>query len=94
MNSVEAIEMARQALIVFLKISMPLMIISLGVGLVISLFQALTQIQEQTLTFVPKIFIIFVSLIFLAPFMLRTLSEFNDELNSRIIAVGREDSSE
>ena len=94
MNSVEAIEMARQTLIVFLKISMPLMIISLGVGLVISLFQALTQIQEQTLTFVPKIFIIFISLIFLAPFMLRTLSDFNDELNSRIIAVGREDNSE
>ncbi|MEI6729777.1 MAG: flagellar biosynthesis protein FliQ [Pseudomonadota bacterium] len=89
MESGEIIEVARMALIVFLKISMPLMMISLIVGLVISLFQALTQIQEQTLTFVPKIFIIFVSLIFLSPFMLHTLSDFNDDLNNRIIVVGR-----
>jgi len=91
MESGEIIEVSRMALIVFLKISMPLMIISLVVGLVISLFQALTQIQEQTLTFVPKIFILFVSLIFLAPFMLHTLADFNDDVNNRIIIVGRSD---
>ena len=84
----EAIEIGRQALIVFLKVAMPLMLISLSVGLIISLFQALTQIQEMTLTFVPKLVVMFASLIFLMPFMSHTLGDFNDELNRRIIAVG------
>lgn len=91
MNSFEVMEIGRQGLLVFFKVSMPLMLISLSVGLVISLFQALTQIQEQTLTFVPKVFIIFVSLIFLMPFMLGTLTDFHDELNRRIVDIGRGD---
>ena len=89
MDSLEAMELGRQALIVFLKISLPLLLISLAVGLVISLFQALTQIQEMTLSFVPKITIVFIALIFLMPFMMHTLSDFNTELHSRIIAVGQ-----
>ena len=88
MNSLEIMEIGRQGLIVFFKVSMPLMLISLTVGLVISLFQALTQIQEQTLTFVPKVFIIFLSLIFLMPFMLTTLTDFNEELSRRIVDIG------
>lgn len=91
MNSLEIMEIGRQALIVFFKVSMPLMLLSLVVGLVISLFQALTQIQEQTLTFVPKVFIIFLSLIFLMPFMLSTLVDFSEELNRRIVDIGRGD---
>ena len=91
MDSLEAIEIGRQALIVFLKVSMPLLLISLGVGLIISLFQALTQIQEMTLTFVPKIVIMFGALIFLMPYMLHTLTDFSNELSSRIIAVGQSD---
>jgi len=82
-------EIGRQGLIVFFKVAMPLMLIALAVGLIVSLFQALTQIQEQTLTFVPKIFIIFISLIFLMPFMISTLSDFNEELNKRIVDIGR-----
>jgi flagellar biosynthetic protein FliQ len=88
MDSAEAIELGRQALIVFLKVSLPMLLISLTVGIIISLFQALTQIQEMTLTFVPKLVIMFASLIFLMPFMSHTLGDFNDELNRRIIAVG------
>jgi flagellar biosynthetic protein FliQ len=88
MDSVEAIELGRQSLVVFLKISLPLLLISLVVGITISLFQALTQIQEMTLTFVPKLVVMFASLIFLMPFMSHTLNDFNDELNRRIIAVG------
>lgn len=91
MNSMEVMEISRQGLIVFFKVAMPVMVISLIVGLAISLLQALTQIQEQTLTFVPKIFIIFVSLIFLTPFMLNTMVDFNNELNQRIIGIGRND---
>jgi flagellar biosynthetic protein FliQ len=91
MDSLEAIEIGRQTLIVFLKVAMPLMLISLAVGLVISLFQALTQIQEMTLTFVPKIVIMFVALIFLMPFMLHTLVDFSNELSNRIILIGQTD---
>ena len=88
MDSLEAIELGRQALIVFLKISMPLLLISLVAGIIISLFQALTQIQEMTLTFVPKLLLMSAALIFLMPFMSHTLSDFTTELNNRIVAVG------
>ena len=89
MTSLEVMEIGRQGLIVFFKVAMPLMLIALAVGLIVSLFQALTQIQEQTLTFVPKIFVIFLSLIFLMPFMLATLTDFSEELNKRIADIGR-----
>ena len=71
-----------------LKIGGPIMIISLVVGLVISLFQALTQIQETTLTFVPKVVIVFGALILLMPFMLSTLVTFTHQLADRIIGMG------
>ena len=89
MNSLEVMEIGRQTLIVFFKVSLPLMLIALSVGLIISLFQALTQIQEQTLTFVPKVVVIFLSLMFLMPFMLNTLIDFDEELNRRIVDIGR-----
>jgi len=76
MGPQEALEIARGAILVLLKVASPLMLIALAVGLVVSLVQALTQIQEMTLAFVPKILVIFVSLIFLLPFMLATLSGF------------------
>ncbi|MBM3617463.1 MAG: flagellar biosynthetic protein FliQ, partial [Alphaproteobacteria bacterium] len=59
MNSMEVIELIQEALILLLKISAPVMLVALVVGLAIALFQALTQIQEMTLTFVPKIICIF-----------------------------------
>jgi flagellar biosynthetic protein FliQ len=89
MNSLEVMEIGRQALIVFFKISLPILFTSMLVGLIISLFQALTQIQEMTLTFVPKIVIIFLALIFLMPFMVSTMMDFNDELYRRIVDVGK-----
>jgi len=61
------------------------MIIALLIGLVISLFQALTQIQEVTLTFVPKIIVVFVSMLLLAPFMLHTLVDFTERIMQRAI---------
>ena len=58
MNDVDVMEVAREAVIVMLKVSSPLLILALLVGLTISLFQALTQMQEMTLTFVPKALVI------------------------------------
>jgi flagellar biosynthetic protein FliQ len=62
------------------------MLLGLAVGLVISFLQALTQIQEMTLTFVPKMLVILVSLIVFLPFMVATLSTFTEQLFGRIAA--------
>ena len=78
------LEVGRDAILVTLKVGAPLMLISLAVGLIISLFQALTQIQEMTLTFVPKIVILLVSLLLLGPFMLHTLVDFTEQLMLRV----------
>jgi flagellar biosynthetic protein FliQ len=88
MTQAEVIDIARESLVVILWIGAPVMLIALAVGLAISLVQALTQIQEMTLTFVPKILVIFVSLIFLMPFMLNTLIAFTQGLFDRMITPG------
>ena len=79
------LEVGRDAVIVTLKLGAPLMIIALLIGLVISLFQALTQIQEVTLTFVPKIIVVFISMLLLAPFMLHTLTDFTERIMQQAI---------
>ena len=88
MNTVEALEIGRETLLTMLKIGSPLMLIALLVGLSISLVQALTQIQEITLTFVPKIIVIVVSMIFLLPFMLSALVAYTEGLADRIVGLG------
>jgi len=84
MDEAALLEIVRNAVIVTLKIGVPVMLISLVVGLIISLFQALTQIQEATLTFVPKILVVFTSLLLLAPFMLHTLVDFTEQIMARV----------
>jgi flagellar biosynthetic protein FliQ len=84
MDSVEVIEISKEAIFVLLKISTPVMMVALTVGLLISLFQALTQIQEMTLSFVPKIIAIFVSLIVFMPYILTTLRDFAIKLSERM----------
>lgn len=83
MDEAALLEVTRASVIVLLKIATPVMLIALIIGLIISLFQALTQIQEATLTFVPKILVVFASLLLLAPFMLHTLIDFTEELMAR-----------
>lgn len=83
MDEAILLEVGRDAVIVALKLGAPLMLVSLLIGLIISLFQALTQIQEVTLTFVPKIVVVFVSMLLLAPFMLHTLSDFTERIMQR-----------
>jgi len=84
MNASDVFGIGNQAIMVALEIGAPVMLLALSVGLVISILQALTQIQEMTLTFVPKILVIFVSLLVLMPFMLSTLVEFTQSLFTRI----------
>ena len=67
-----------------LIVSAPVLLVSLVVGLVISLFQAVTQIQEFTLTFVPKIIAVFVTLFLFFPWIARTLVTFTTELITKI----------
>ncbi len=88
MNDVAVIEIGQAAMMVILKISAPIMIAGTVIGLIIALFQALTTIQEMTLTFVPKIMVIFVTIILFLPFMLTTLIEFSHTLFDRIVAGG------
>ena len=88
MNEVEAIEVGREAVLTVLTMSVPIMAIALGVGLLIALLQALTQLQEMTLVFVPKIIVVFVALVLLIPFMLSTLTRFTEQLADRMIGLG------
>jgi flagellar biosynthetic protein FliQ len=88
MNATDVLEVSRHAVIVMLKVGAPVLFMALLVGLVVSLFQALTQIQEMTLSFVPKILVIFVSLLVLMPFMLSTMTAFGQSLMDRIVALG------
>ncbi len=88
MDMAQVLDVSREAIILLLKLAAPLMILALLVGLVISLFQALTQIQEMTLAFVPKILMIFISLLFFLPFMVTNLVTFTEGLAGRIIGIG------
>ena len=74
------IGLAGQAIYIILKASAPMLIIGLVVGLIVSIFQATTQIQEQTLAFVPKIVAVFVSMIVFGPWILNTLVDFTFNL--------------
>lgn len=84
MNSAEAIEILRDGIYVLLISGAPPLMVALIVGLIISLFQALTQIQEATLTFVPKIIALMFTLIIALPFMFETLVTFSNQLFERI----------
>ncbi len=88
MTAADVIEISRQAIIVLLKIGVPIMLIALIVGLSVSLLQALTQIQEMTLAFVPKIIVIFASLLMFLPFMMSTLTGFTRHVMDKIVSLG------
>ena len=87
MNQTEAIEIGREAIMIVFTMSVPIMAVALFVGLIIALFQALTQLQEMTLVFVPKIVVVFGALIFFLPFMLSTLSNYMNNLADRKIGL-------
>ena len=70
------VNFAQHAIKVTILVSLPVLILGLVVGLAVSIFQAVTQINEMTLTFVPKILVVLVGLIFLAPWMLEQMMTF------------------
>jgi flagellar biosynthetic protein FliQ len=86
MSPTDSIDFARQAIWVLLEISAPAMIAALAVGLGIGLLQAITQIQEMTLVFVPKIIAIFVVLLITLPFAGEAMYGLMTEIASRIAA--------
>ena len=85
MGAADLIEIARDAIITFFKVGMPVMVIGLVIGVIISLFQALTQIQEQTLAFIPKILSIFIVLMLTLPFMADSLNSFMVTISEWIV---------
>ena len=86
MNGAEVLDVGREAIVVLLKMAGPFMIIALVVGLVIALFQALTQVQEMTLVFVPKIFAIFITLLVMMPYMGSTISSLMTIIFDKIVS--------
>lgn len=88
MSGAEILEIAREGVWTLIVVSAPMMFVGLLVGVVIALFQALTQIQEMTLVFVPKILAIFVTMIVALPFMGATMGAYMDRIVALIIAGG------
>lgn len=80
MNTELTIDICRKAIETILLCSAPLLIVGLVVGLLISIFQAATQINEQTLTFVPKIVAVFITLLFFGPWIIKVMTIFTTEL--------------
>jgi flagellar biosynthesis protein FliQ len=76
MNESTLLELSRRALVVSLELALPILILSLIIGVVVGLFQAVTQVQEMTLTFVPKIFGVIAALLVLGPWMLSQIVGF------------------
>ena len=83
------VQIARDALWLVILLSLVPLLASLVVGLLISFFQALTQIQEQTLTFVPKIFVTVLVILIMADYMLRQLMIFSEKVFGLVLEVSR-----
>ena len=88
MNETAVMEIGREALWIVLLTASPIMFAGLLIGLIIALFQALTTIQEMTLTFVPKIIVIFLAIMVFLPFMMAEVVEFSRRLFDRMISLG------
>lgn len=80
MSQAEVVNVVQQALYTVMIIAAPMLAVALTVGLVVSIFQAATQINEQTLSFVPKVIGVFVAIIIFGPWMLNKLMDFTVRL--------------
>ena len=88
MNEVEVLDISREAIFTLIKVVSPVLLVALFIGLIIGIFQALTQIQDMTLAFVPKILGVFFTLILLFPFMLNQMRMLSDTLFDKIVNGG------
>ncbi|MBZ2173860.1 flagellar biosynthesis protein FliQ [Schnuerera sp. xch1] len=84
MNQGDIITLAQDAIKTVLMISAPMLIFSLVVGLIVSIIQAVTQIQEATLAFVPKIIAVLLSLVIFGPWILQVITEFTTNLITNV----------
>lgn len=89
MNEAMILAIGRQALVTTLLIAGPMLGLGLVAGLVVSLFQATTQLNDQTLAFIPKILVVMVSVLVFGPWMLRTMLDFTDRIFALVPAVVR-----
>ena len=87
MEQTEIIEIVREAILLAIQLSAPVMLIGLAVGVTIALFQALTQVQEITLVFVPKILAIFMAIFVLFPGMVTILTSYMHMVADRMIGL-------
>ncbi len=76
MTEGQVLDIVRDSIYTLLITSLPLLLVSLSIGLLVSIFQTVTSIQEQTLTFIPKIVGVFAALLFFGPWMMTTLTEY------------------
>jgi flagellar biosynthetic protein FliQ len=88
MTGAEVLDVARDGIWVLIIVSAPMMIVGLVVGVVIALFQALTQIQEMTLVFVPKIIAIFITMLIALPFMGEAMAGYMTRIADMIVTGG------
>lgn len=88
MNEIEVLDISREAVFTLLKVVTPVLLVALFIGLVVGIFQALTQIQEMTLAFVPKILGVFITLILLFPFMFNQMKTLTEGLFDKIVSGG------
>jgi flagellar biosynthesis protein FliQ len=86
MTGAEVLDIARDGIFTLILVSSPLLLVALIVGVAISLLQALTQIQEMTLVFVPKILAVFIALLLALPFMGDVLQGYMARIADRIAA--------
>lgn len=87
MNGNEVLDIARDSIWVLVQVSAPVMIVGLAVGVIVSLIQALTQIQEATLTFIPKMLAVFASFVVFMPFMSATMNGLMERVVARIVNI-------
>lgn len=88
MSELEIFTITRDAILTLLKVVTPIIGVALAVGLIIGIFQALTQIQEMTLAFVPKIICVFLALVLLFPFMFNQMQNLSESLFAKIASGG------
>lgn len=88
MNDADIATLVREGMLLVLKIGGPLLAVGLATGLLVALVQAITQINEATLAFIPKLLAIGITLVLLGPFMFATLTSYTLMLFDRMIAVG------
>lgn len=89
MNEADIIDIARESIMVMLRVGGPLLIVGLIIGVVISLIQTVTQIQEAALAFVPKLVVMSIGLLLMLPYMLTSLATYTEGLFARIVAFGQ-----